>query len=348
MNKRDIVSLIKKLADDPIGAVPGGKGDVPHPVATPNYTNNVTTMQRALMTLSKAVTSQIKLEDIATQPGQDPNNPQRQQIEAAGRNTFNDFITKMMRASDVPGVEFDPNPKATDMKDKKPSEPTRMGVMMDTMYRVGNPKKGERFDDGDWGPRTNAALRNAYAFAFAMLKLSKDFGLKKMNAYDNSALAEFAKIPQDPKKLTPQQKSQYAAVFTEHINDIIKMYNQIKVGILEKPAYQEYIEGRPYDSFQKGQGRLDDKAVASLQKTYAQGFPVKVKDQNNKDVTAKIFIKDLLTPEAFQAWSKASATSTPVTDVVAQIKSHVAHAPLPVEEVYPTAPAQQAPAKAQG
>ena len=50
--------------------------------------------------------------------------------------------------------------------------------ILNTMKRIGNPRFGEIFADGIWGPRTNNSLLNAAAITDAVAKLGKDLGMR--------------------------------------------------------------------------------------------------------------------------------------------------------------------------
>jgi hypothetical protein len=298
-------------------------------------------MQRALMELAKAVTAQI---NVAPKPG--ANADPRAEQEAKSRNSFHNFITKtFLTQSDVPGVEFDPDETKTEMKDKDPSDPSRMGVLMNTMNRVGNPRQGEKFDDGNWGPRTQAALRNAYAFAYAMLQLAKEYNLTKVTAYNSAALGQF-RVSESEKDIPAQEKPKYAEIYTKHIKAILNMFKQIRQNILEKPAYQEFIEGdKPYATFDQDKGgekpgqapvAIDPQAMASMQKRFEKGFPVLFYNvQTRESQTVPVLITDLTSPQALQDWQYRNQTGMDASEILRQVKDRLAGRPIrPIPSKY--------------
>lgn len=275
------------------GVVSGGYGSSPA----------IEAMQRAIQDLAKDVTSQINLQDVSS------GDPKREQ-EAKERDAFGVFLTKnYMRNTKVPGVEFDPNPKITDVSQKSPDDPTRMSVVMDTMNRVGNPQnpqKGETFADGKWGPRTNAAVRDVFAFASGLFDFLNDinrFATKKLDVsqtYSTGALSEleqYAKV--DPNALTPAQKVAAAPKVTEHVKAIQKMYDQVKRHILEHPNYQRFIEGR--DSF-KSYYKVTPQQISLLKKNFPQGIDVAF-----KNFQSRIPIDSLTNLESLKAWMQRAA-----------------------------------------
>lgn len=317
--KQFLVELIKTGAgEDELGDAPGvtpmgppapkpSAGPAGHGVGNPQ----VKRMQQALMNLSQAVVSQINIKDLAN-----PDNPLQQQGEAAGRDSFNNFIAKSyLRNSDVPGVEFDPDAKKTQMNQKTPSTPTRMGVIMDTMARIGS-SKSEAVVDGRWGPRTNAGLRNAYALAYSLLNLAKDFKVP-LQSYNEEQLAKLKElIPDDEAAMNVLSKVEAAPVITEHLKNIQRMYQEIKAHILEKPAYRAYIEGdQPFATYQKAGAGLTKQQIDAINAAFGNKLQV-----YNKPIS----ISDLLSAEAFNNWVKKNVPQVPAANVLETLKNQVA------------------------
>jgi hypothetical protein len=303
-NKKVLVSVIKKMAQDKPDD--GGLGDVWNaPQAKPTGgggggggVTSIIKMQEALQALSHDVTSQINLQQVAS------GNPE-QEKEAKARDAFGVFLTKnYMRNSKVQGVEFDPNPAVTDVSQKRPDDPTRMSVVMDTMYRVGNPQKGERFADGQWGARTNAAVRDAFAFASGLFDFVDDinrFATRKMQiqSYNKESLQNLAGMATINNSLTPAQKLQAAPLVTQHVQAIQSMYDEVKNHILEHPAYQQFIEGDvPFKSYYK----VSPQQMSLLQKSFPQGIEVTF-----KNFKSLIKIEDLASLDAVKAWMQRAA-----------------------------------------
>jgi hypothetical protein len=232
---------------------------------------SIIAMQQALQDLSVAVTSQINLPDVFS-------NDPRKAEEAKARDAFGVFLAKnYMRNSKVPGVEYDPDPNITDVNKKKPGNITRLSVVMDSMYRVGHPKKGERFTDGAWGPRTNASLRNAFAFASGLLDFVNDvnrFATRKLQtSYTQQNLKELEAYAQvDPNSLTPIQKKSAAPAVTQNVKAIKNMYDQVKNQILQHAAYQQFIEDSvPFKSYKSS---VTQQQIDLVKQSFPNGFSV--------------------------------------------------------------------------
>lgn len=271
---------------------------------------SIIAMQQALQDLAHLVSSQINLQDAFS------GDPRKEQ-EAKARDAFGVFLTKnYMRNTKVPGVEFDPNPAVTDVSKKNPNDPTRMSIVMDTMNRVGNPKKGEKFTDGGWGPRTNAAVRDAYAFASGLLDFVDDvnrFATKKMSirSYNRQALSELEKFATPDNTLTQQQKVAAAPTVTQHVKAIKNMYEEVKNGILQHPAYQQFIEDSvPFKSYKTS---VTPQQVEAVKQTFPQGFTV---DFGAGPV--EVSVDSLLSLSALKKLIPQGSKVTP-QDVVSQI-----------------------------
>lgn len=274
---------------------------------------DIIAMQQALQDLAHTVTSQINLQDALS------GDPMKEK-DAKARDAFGVFLTKnYMRNTKVPGVEYDPDPAVKELRDKTESDPTRMSIVMDTMNRVGNPKKGENFADGVWGKRTNAAIRDSFAFASGLLDFVDDvnrFATKKMQirSYDKTRLSELEKFATVENSLTNQQKAQAAPEVTKHVKSIKSMYNEVKENILQHPAYSQFIEGQ--SSFKTYSPKVTTEMVAALKQQFPQGFQIRLSPNS----TVQIDIDNLLSAEALNAWiAKFPDNKLTPQEVLAQI-----------------------------
>lgn len=273
-------------------------------------------MQQELIGLAQDVTSQINVQQMAA--------PGREAGEASGRNAFADFITEnYLSKSDVPGVEFDPDPSKQQMNQKQPTDPSKMDVVMDTMRRVGNPQGGEFKDDGKWGPRTNAAIHNAYAFAFAMLKLAKDFHAP--TTYSDNELEQFKPlIPENYYSINITEKLRLAPEITKQVKDIRQMYREIKRHVLEKPANRAYIEGdRAFHTYKRPGTGLTPESISSMSQQFDRTLRVSYKDEHGQWSDKPITVKDLLTPQSLAAWQKANVPHMPLENILNSLRDAI-------------------------
>lgn len=274
---------------------------------------SIMAMQHALQDLAADVSAQINLQDAGSG---DPT----KEADARRRDAFGIFLTKnyMRNTGGVQGVEYDPDAAKVKMEDKKPGDPTRLSIVMDTMNRIGKPKPGETFADGIWGFRTNAAVRDAYAFAYGLLQFINDtnrFATKKITtqAFSEGALQDLAQYAKtDPNTLSQTQKAEAAPKITEHVKNIKQMYEDVKRQFLLHPAYQQYIEyGKAFKTYKPG---VSKDQLDVLRKAFPNGIDIKV-----KNVSTNIKVDDLLSPETLKTWiHRAVPEANPSPDEVIQ------------------------------
>lgn len=331
MNKKATVDLIKKIAQDldffpgtapAPRATPSGRGrpaptaggelrdfDAPSAPSSrpgPNVSSGVPQvkkMQQALIDLAQSVTAQVNVQGMGSDRPQEAN-------EASSRDSFNNFITKhLMSGSDVQGKEFDPN-----SKDKNPSQAHRMTTIMNTMSRIGDSKTRAAAIDGKWGPLTNNALRNAYAFAFSMLQMASEFQ-SPPKSYNQADLAKFRELIPSDEMVTPvikldTQSIEAANLLAQHLKAIQSMYAEVKGSVLQNPSYQTYIEGdTPFATYKKTgpafnpqeKQMYDQLSAGNTQ--YNKSFNFLVHSPDGKaSMEGHISIADLMSAEAFKKW----------------------------------------------
>lgn len=356
MSKKDLVEMIKKKAQG-LADPPGVDMKVYRPLTAPNTTppnlppppppetlnvpsvapgsvatlkptftspRDVVKMQEELINLARTVTKEIAAPALAApaKPGEVPSTSPEEQQEAAGRLAFSNFITEhYIRQSNVPAVEYDPDPSKTEMSQKNPSRPTRMNVVMDTMSRVGGPKS-EFKTDGNWGPRTNAALRNAYALGFALLKMAHDFKFQP-RTYSQADLEKLKDlIPLRDTAISFTDKVSRAKDISPHLQAITNLFSEVKNHILQKPAYRAYIEGtQPYATYQKSTVP-SPQIIDDLNKKFTN-IKVSGTDENGQQVAVPITVSDLVTPQAFQLWQQKNLPNLPLANVLSQVKQYL-------------------------
>lgn len=338
LNKKILVSVIKKLADDG----DGGLGDVwnaPTPKPTPGRGTGggggapaIIDMQKKMMQLGQQVQAQMKVEDIAKQ------DDTRAAGEAMGRDSFSDFMAKMMRGSQPGGgraQEFDPNPKAQKMDQKTPSNPSRMWVLMDTIKRIGGPQSELR-PDGAWGPRTNQALWNIRAFAQAILQLADSFGAPP-KSYTKQNLEEFI-LPKKDTDISQQDKIKSAPIIGQHLDAIGDMFQEFKDSVLENPHYQTYIEDdtpfatisppktKPGEDPGQQPAMLSSEEANQIAKIFPS-FTIAFTGPDGQPQQKVIGVTNLITMQALTDWMKKNNVKLTVPQVTAQIRKVISLPP---------------------
>lgn len=289
MSKYYIVEAIRKIAEDLDD--PEKIGTKPKVVGPPLDRKKIIEMQQALINLSKAIDEKFNTK---------VNTGTKSQESAVGTTNFGNYIAQnYLRKAPDKGLESGSTAPAT-----------HMSSITESMSRIGNAAK-ELTPDGAWGPKTNRALHDAHAFAFAMLKLAKDFGLQT-TAYDDGNLQKFI-IRKEDTEYTIVEKQQQAPILTLHINAIIKMFEEVKRGVIDNPEHKPYIEGnQPLVSYKKilnksTQDKKTDEFRNMLLKNpmMTNAIPVKVPVPGGAEgatLDGSIKYSDLINLESFKKW----------------------------------------------
>lgn len=258
--KKNLVNLIEKLAqsiDDPMPESPRARRaprtpevisprelNVKHPATAPyknTGANAVKEMQVAIQRLAKTISNSIDYDSLRA--GLNGKGDAKSFEKSYGKDSFTNFmVNRYLRNADVKGQEFDTDPTKTKMQDKKPSELMNMSAILDGLNRIGLPSK-EPFADGNWGPRTNNALKNVAAIADAVVKVGKQLGMES-KAFDlNKVAALGSLIPGNEKELKPEEFATRAAEITKILNGVQQLFLDFKDQVLSKPAYMSFFNG---------------------------------------------------------------------------------------------------------
>lgn len=297
-----------------------------HPTGGTASNTAVMAMQTAIQNFAADVSKQL---DIQQMLSQDP----REQQEAKHRDAFGVFLTKnYMRNTKVPGVEFNPDPAARKMSDKKPDDPTRMSVVMDTMNRIGH-ETSERFIDGNWGPRTNAAVRDVYAFASGLFDMVDDINRFspqqiKLQNYSKASLQNLEGMATADNSLTPAQKLEAAPLVTRHVKAIQAAYDELKDKVLQNRTYRQFIEGDvPYKSYGPSVSSSDIELLTNYFKPQG-GIKVEIPNLLSSyidvdSLTDLTKLKQWLNQAAHDAYSTGRITPTMVVDAIQKSLGHM-------------------------
>lgn len=218
-------------------------GTQPSPVRTPGSSgymgaaSNIRNMQKAIQNFANQV-STYKI---------DSKNPTKVAPEDK-RKDFNDFLAEQYSAgSKIHGEEFDTSPEATSQDQKRPTDIIELDNVIDGLRRIG-PGKKESMSDGIWDFRTNNAIKNIYAIADALIRVSDDFGGIFPNSAKAFRYADLKKmdsaIPKekDPRKVPSAILNQKSSILIPLIDKLTEFYNIYSKYVLNHPAYKGYIE----------------------------------------------------------------------------------------------------------
>lgn len=266
-NAKDLIAEIKKLAILDLGGGGGGGGGGGAPAgggggaAGGGGGNQVRTMQLAIRDLAQTISNTIDYDSLMktlqgppaqpVQPGPVDKQQQAQYKAQYGKDFFSNFmVDNYLKKSTVHGVEYDTDPKRSKMLDKKPADLKAMFVILDSMRRIGS-ERVESQADGNWGPRTNNALKNVAAIADAVLKLGSDLGMQSQAFDTNKVAALDSMIPENDTDITPQDKAARAPVIANILKGVKSLFLDFKQQVFMDPTYRNFIEGKT-DMFSAG------------------------------------------------------------------------------------------------
>lgn len=191
-------------------------------------------MQQALVNLSKDIASHNIMDaaDRTTAKGD----------LLTGSNPFLNFlVSSYMNVAKTTGKQL----VNTDEKQPVRMDTAKMndnfkGVLQ-TITRIGTPGS-ERAPDGNWGPRTNNALKQIYSLAYALTKVTEDMGVKLSSMYGEQDLLEFYNnIPQEPNQINVHEKVKRAAVLAKNLDKLRALYDSFRETIFNNPTYKAHI-----------------------------------------------------------------------------------------------------------
>lgn len=331
-------------------------------------------MQKAMQDLAATISSTINYDALMKGLNQPQNADKKQFEQSYGRDAFSNFlVNSFLRGSATKGVEYDTDPKKTKMEDKKPSDLKYMYIVLDSLKRIG-PGSKEFSTDGNWGPRTNNALRNMGAMAEALTKLGTALGMES-SAFDSSKVSGLdALIPEKDTDISYAEKAQRAPQIAALLKGVQALFTDFREQVLSNPHYRVFIDGGqplfkvgptkakdPTEGMAEGEKRIyEDLKANQFNSRYvnhdAARFTVDIpKEYTGQRDNTKLPITggDLVSTQAFDNWVNRSSVmmglkqSNPdswigivkmiLNQVREQIKTKLSAAPQPQQQ-----PQQQA------
>lgn len=283
-DKAKLVAAIKKIAQE-ADAMPrrstGPKG-VAAPAApkvgpVPQRSVSAPTGGGSFVNATPAIREmQQAMQEFAQSASPPP--PKMGQAPADPNKPFNDFMAEQYLAtSDLHGTEFSTVPTDIKRDQKKPTDIMEMQVVLDSLRRIGS-QTSELKADSLWDWRTNNALKNIYAFADALIRITKDFGKTNAKSFNDADLAKMKEsIPVDKNPhLSNQDKIARAKILTPLISKLTDFYQYYVKAIATHPGYARFINGDvPYATFKPGgtdeRGLTDTEKKMSPDRSFISG-----------------------------------------------------------------------------
>lgn len=262
----------------------------------------IVAMQQALVNLSKDMASH-NIHDVAdrtTDKGE----------LVSGSNPFMTFlVTSYLNKAKTSGKQL----VNTDLK-----QPVRMDTakendnlkgVLNTINRIGTPGTEQR-PDGVWGPRTNNALKQIYALAYAMMELKKDMGLT-VEGYSDSDLEELhSLVPDDINTVKNiNEKVSKALGITKNLNKLRGLYDNFRETVLNDPNYRAHIaQEKPLvvEKAKAAQTQLSDYEAKVYEQNKSTQFNINI---DGKPVAVMPY--DLSNMQAFKKFCNRSGAFAP-------------------------------------
>lgn len=250
--------------------------------------NAIKDMQQQLLGLAQDATVKI---DAQKQPVKDP---------------VQDFMSEQyLKNNEDEGAKGVPFPNQT----------TKNNVVSDALEHILNINN---FADGAWGPITNIALQNAYAFAAATIDMANDFKIP-IRYTDNNLKDFYESIPKQPQDFAGEQQEQAAINNTKHIQAIRKMYATVKGGVT--PHDQAVLSGDQAIHTYKSDLSLTPQIVSQLGQAFDNRLHVSFKDAQGNWRQQPIAIADLLTRQSLIDWRAKNAPNLKLETILDILKS---------------------------
>ncbi len=258
-----LVDYIKKYADGPF------KDE--NPVAPPQP--DIVNMQRAIKNFAS------NMAKYNTKRVPDPSAPGKfkEVVDVTDkRKDFNDFLAEQYSAgSSIRGEEWTTDVKATKKEQKLPTGIIELDNVIDGLRRIG-PGSSEAMQDGVWDWRTQNAVKNVWAVADALVRVTEDFGSKLKDNFTRSDLQELAnEIPKtnDIAKYDQKKKIEHAKKIAPLVEKLDRFYSAYYNSIIQSPEYASYIkQDKPLLTAKPGgvdPGKVPDDLVDTLKKPHA-------------------------------------------------------------------------------
>jgi hypothetical protein len=258
---KNIVQQIKKYAAQPIPDDPGpavaGKSLPSTYTGGVSYSNkNIKDMQTAIKSLAAKISdifsvknlqyAQLTNRDPGTVNLNQPTGPldttltEEQEKSMRGQEAFGRFmINHYTSKSPIQGKQFNVDPAHP--SNKNTTSVSNPNAIIDTLNRIGS-SKNDFIVDGNWGPKTNNALKNVASMAFSAFNLGKDLGMATQGV-DTGAINNLMKlIPPDDNSI-PNDAKQKAPEITKILNSVSSLFDTFKDDVMNNPAYSDLISG---------------------------------------------------------------------------------------------------------
>lgn len=301
---------------DAPGVTPVGGRPTPVGRGLPTSTQ-IRAMQTAIQKLAQTISSTIDYNSLKAGLSQPPSDKKKYEV-SYGRDAFSNFmVNRFLRSSKVKGVEYniDPTQQKMEQKSADTSDLKAMFIVLDSLNRIGK-EKTESLVDGNWGPRTNNALKNSAAIADSVMRLGKELGMDT-GSVDVNKIGELGTlIPEDNKDISFEEKVKRAPHITQILNSVMSLFSSFRNDVLQDPTYANMIMGRkPLFSVSPEKPAINpaeaEKVVSPFANYPGANFTITIPPEYAKlapqvadaNKAKSINAINLLTPQNFEQWA---------------------------------------------
>lgn len=233
-NKKYILDYIKKYANN--GNPPAApSSEPPAPPPQPDIAGMQTAIKIFADNVVKYDTTRVR----------DNTGKSKEVVQSTDkRKDFNDFLAEQYSAgSSIKGEEWTTYKDATTYETKQPTDIIELDNVIDGLRRTGSSGK-EAMQDGVWDWRTQNAIKNVWAIADALVRVTEDFGTKLADPFTRANLQELGnEIPKTSiAKYDQKKKIEHAKKITPLVDKLTRFYNSYYKGIINSPEYTSYIK----------------------------------------------------------------------------------------------------------
>lgn len=117
---------------------------------------------------------------------------------------------------------------------------------------------------------------------------------------------------------------------TKNLGFIRAFFNEVKTKILQKPAYQSYIEGtQSYATYSKGGGAAAGLVSPEVIAALGPKFPNIMISDMKRTKQVPITVNDLSSVQNFRAWQTKNFPKMPPSNILDQVKEYLDRVPQP-------------------
>ena len=262
--------------------------------------NEIKEMQQAIIDFGNVV-SEHDFASLTPGPTQQDD---KQGHNLDGHNSFGNFLVNRYISQSMPeGKQFQNVKEKVPVRMEAATPDKSIRAIIATIKRIGQ-YSDEKKPDGNWGPRTNNALKQILGFGKALYLLKADMSSSKeldVLSRDFTPSVLESLIPNKDTDISLDEKNSRAPNIVEQIKKIKNLYLDFEKNTLNNDKYKDIIaQNKPFVSINKQPIKLSDVENSYFHKhKSAQLENVEVKNIENGKAAA-VSLNDLYNLDNFK------------------------------------------------